>query len=527
MSTRVAPIVSLALLFAGPASAPVFAQGQHESNGNAGATALAGRLDKIIHERLKSEKFKPGPPADHSQIARRLHIDLTGRIPTLLQMRDYLENDSPKKYSDRVDELIASSDFARNFTHYYRSIFLTGTANAQGQQFQGQFESWLYNHLAAKTPFDKIAHEIITSTSNPGGQGPGAFNAVNENKAEHLAGSTARIFLGVKIECAQCHKHPFAKWTWQQFWETAAFFSGMQPLIPQPKGQTPVSANNLEITIPDTNKIVKAKFLTGEVPGELGTATPRGLLADWVTSSKNPYFAKSAVDHLWQYFFGVSLTEPILEPLDDTTPTHSELLDELANSFIASGFDVRFLIKAIVLTDAYKRASVALNPETRESIYFFAKMPIRGMMPEQLYDSFAEAADFRQEIGYNETVRFPGALAETPRQQFLNKFASQDRRIEMQTSILQALYLMNGKLLGDHVKLENNEALRTIATAPTSNTRRVETLYLMVLSRLPRADETEKMVRYIDNGGGTGDPGQAVAEIYWALLNTSEFMLNH
>ena len=204
-----------------------------------------------------------------------------------------------------------------------------------------------------------------------------------------------------------------------------------------------------------------------------------------MTSPKNPYFAKAAVDHVWQYFFGVSLIEPIFEPMDDITPAHPELLDELANSFIASGYDVRFLIRAIVLTDAYKRGSVALDPDTREPIYFFA----RNADPR--HDAGATLRQFRRSRRLSpgsqlqRTYPIPGGQGETPRQVFLNKFASQDRRIEVQTSILQALYLMNGKLLGDHVKLENNEALRTIATAPTSNIRRVETLYLMVLSRLP------------------------------------------
>ncbi|HYV37800.1 MAG TPA: DUF1549 domain-containing protein [Gemmataceae bacterium] len=533
MCLRLTQALGLAALLLALAPEHVLAQGGAKTQPAANdAQALAARLDKIIDKRLQKEKIKAGPKADDSTLVRRLHIDLTGRIPTLLEIRDYLDNDSPTKWAKRVDDLLASPLFAANFTHYYRSVLLTGTNNVQAQAIQGQFEGWLHGKLTNSDGFDKIAHEIVSAPVNRGGFSPSGFAIVNENKPENLAGASARVFLGVKIECAQCHKHPFAKWTRQQFWEYAAFFSEIQqqPVQPKPKGGGPVpnKLNRGEIRIPDSDKIVAAKFITGESPDWKDNPSTRTVLADWMTGPKNPFFAKAAADHVWQYFFGVSLTEPVFEPSDDTIPAHPELLDELAKSFIASGYDIKFLIKAVVLTEAYQRISVSMSQDNRDAINFFAKMPIRGMMPEQLFDCFAEAADFRQDINFNDPNRtqFRG-LAESPRQQFLNKFTSQDKRIETQTSILQALYLMNGKLLAEHTKLENNEALKTIATAPTPTARRVETLYLMVLSRLPRPDETSKMVRYIESGGGTNDPAQAVADVFWALLNSSEFMLNH
>ena len=367
---------------------------------------------------------------------------------------------------------------------------------------------------------------IAGQPNNQGGFSPAAFFFANENKAENIAGATARVFLGVKIECAQCHKHPFAKWKQQQFWEFAAFFAEMEG-VNRPKGPAPAGAKPRRIKIADTDKFAQAKFLTGEEPDWKDGVQSQAVLADWVTSPRNPYFAKAAVDHVWQYFFGVSLTDPILEPTDDSPPAHPQLLDELSKSFAASGFDIKYLVRALVLTEAYQRVSVALRQDSREEIQFFAKMPIRGMMPEQLFDSFAEATDYRQEVNYNEQFRQNFGGPETPRQVFLNKFTSQDKRIETQTSILQALYVMNGKFLAERVKLENNEALRTVATAPTTTARRVETLYLMVLSRLPRPEESILMSRFIETGGGTADPQQAVADVYWALLNSSEFMLNH
>jgi hypothetical protein len=530
MSRRLAGALGFATLLVGFLPSLALAQANGPTSRKE-AKALAERIDKIVNQRLVQEKVKAGAKADDAQFARRLHVDLVGKIPSLLEIKDYLENDSPDRLDDRLDELLESPQFIANWSHYWRSVMLSGTNNVQAFQFQVQFEGWLRDRLSKNVGYDKIAHELVSSQPFNNQQqqnSPAAFYFVNENKPENLAGSTARVFLGVKIECAQCHKHPFAKWTREQFWEYAAFFAGInQGNRPQPKGGKQPDANQRSIKIPETDKVVQAKFITGEVPDWKTGSVTRTVLADWIISPQNPYFAKAAVDHVWQYFFGVSLMEPIFEPTDDSPPAHPDLLDELARSFVESGYDLKFLIRAIAQTEAYQRASVALNADNREQIQLFSRMPVRGMMPEQLFDSFAEATDYRQQQNYNNMQFNQFGLPDGPRALFLAKFTTQDKRIETQTSILQALYLMNGKFLADRVRIENNKSLETIATAPTSTARRVETLYLMVLSRLPRQDETAKLVRYIETGGSSGNSQQAVADIYWALLNSSEFMLNH
>jgi hypothetical protein len=531
MSPRLATAFGCATLILGlaPGFALAQATGKEPANRKE-AKALAQRIDKIISDRLQREGIKPGPKANDAQFARRLHIDLAGKIPSLLEIRDYLDNDGLDKLDDRLDELLESQAFVDNWAHYWRSVMLSGTNNVQAQQFQFQFEGWLRDRLTKNIGYDKMARELISAApfNQQQQNSPAAFYFVNENKPENLAGSSARVFLGVKIECAQCHKHPFAKWTREQFWEYAAFFSGIQQGPRQPNQQKQPDPNIRSIKIPDTDKVVQAKFITGEVPEWQTGSQTRTVLADWLTSPKNPYFAKAAVDNVWQFFFGVSLMEPIFEPTDDSLPTHPELLDELAQAFMESGYDLKFLIRAIAQTEAYQRVSVSLNADNKDQIQLFARMPVRGMMPEQLFDSFAEATDYRQQPNYTQNFNQFG-LPDTPRAIFLAKFTSQERRIETQTSILQALYLMNGKFLAERVKIENNKSLETIATVQKLTTaRRVETLYLMVLSRLPRSEESAKMVAYIDGAEMRGSHAvQAVTDVYWALLNSSEFMLNH
>jgi len=477
---------------------------------------LANRIDRAINKKLAEEGVEPGKRAGLGQLARRLHIDLAGKIPTVVEFADLIDvtNDAPTKFEDRVDTLLASGSYSYNFTNYWRGILLYG-GNQQLIQNLPQFDLWLRNRLHQNVGYDKMTREILTSQGAPNpkapnqplpaGATPQAFYQVNAT-IENQAGSTARIFMGIKIECAQCHQHPFASWSRLQFWELAAFFD-----------------NNGTRRIPQTDIVAKAKYLTGEMPEVKGNSY-RVNLAEWLTTAQNPFFAKATVDHVWQYFFGVSLIEPILEATADSPPANPELLDELAKGFTDSGFDLKFLVRSIVLSDAYQRVSVALSEASKAELQLFAKVPVRGMLPEQLYDSIGVATGLKVDTAATQPGQPIRANPQNnQRQQFLNMFYSQDKRIESQTSILQALYLMNGPMVRDRASY----VLDTIGIQNTTTQRRVEAIYMLVLSRLPTPAEMERMSSFIERGGGSGDPRQAAADICWVLLNSSEFLLNH
>jgi hypothetical protein len=499
--------------------------------------ALAERIDKMIEARWKEAGVKPAPPANDHQFFRRLNIDLNGRIPSLTDLRDFIEDDTPDKRPWWIDRVLDYEDLQRtrlfpaHFAAVMRSWMLTGNnANFQIQALQPGFEAWLNEHLTKNTPYDQLVRDLIVSQPlNRGGATPQAFYIDNENKPENLASATSRVFLGVKLECAQCHPHPFAKWTKNQFWEYAAFFSGFNRFAPQ-QGRRPVQPavllNANEIKIPGTDKVVKARFLDGKQPQFKNGEDPRQVLVDWMVAQDNPFFARAAVDHLWSYFFGVSLLEPIMEPADDGLPTHPQLLDMLAKEFRASGHDLRFMIRAIVNTKAYQRGSSSPHA-SKDDVYYFARMPVRGMSPEQLYDSVAEATGLDEKRTGPQQFQPQPFNQQTPRRDFIARFSSQDKRTESQTSILQALFLMNGKFLADRTRPDRNDSLKTLITQPTSVARKVDTLYFMALSRAPRQEELDRLVRYVESGGPTGDQGRALSDIYWALLNCGEFCLNH
>jgi hypothetical protein len=507
---------------------------------------LSKWIDEYLARRWKELKVEPAPLAEDAIFYRRLHLDLVGKIPDLIRLTDFLDNKRDSKRWEAVEVCLQDDATARHFANLWRTIIIGRSSNQQFQFFFPQFEAWLQDRIKKNTPLNELTREVLQAQVSGNGQfggggfGPGtqpltptAFFAVNEGKAENLAGATARVFLGVKIECAQCHKHPFAKWSREQFWEFAAFYSG-QNAFAQPqqvrKGEKPVSFTpGREIVIPELKKVVKAKFLNGKEPDWGASSDSRRVLADWVTSPENPYFARAMADHLWAYFFGVSLLEPILEPSDDSPVTHTELLDKLAHELVAHKFDQMFLVRALVHTKAYQRSSGGPELATKEDYDLFLRMPIRSLTPEQIYDSVAVATNIKEQTT-NYDPRFGGnpfVQNNSPRGQFLQKFGTQDRRYDPQTSILQALFMMNGKFLNERTRTETNEDLKTVARFNKTNAAKISTMYRWVLSRPPRAEELERHVAYLESGGPTHNHERAIEDIYWALLNSPEFLLNH
>ena len=294
---------------------------------------------------------------------------------------------------------------------------------------------------------------------------------------------------------------PFAKWTRQQFWETAAFFG--------PAG---------EVRFLDTGAVVKARFLDGTAPE--GAVPPRIALAEWVTSKTNPSFARAAVNRVWEYLLGTGLVEPVGEEGEnaDNRTSHPDLLDLLATQFAAHDFDLKYLIKAVMLSKPYQLSSRETHASQADP-RAFGRTCVRGLSPEQLFDSLMVAGGIGQA---------PETDSRSLRADFLQRFATQGKRSEQPTSILQALHMMNGKLVSDASSLEHNTNLIVIARGKTIRTsRKVEQLFLIALARKPTSAESTRLTEYVDRGGPTHDPVRALCDVFWALLNSGEFALNH
>jgi hypothetical protein len=510
---------------------------------------LARKIDEALAKRWATAKVEPAPRADDAEFLRRVYLDLAGRIPTAAEARAFLTDTRPDRRARLVEQLLASPRYAAHFANVWRAVFIPEANNNFIVRIQqNTFESWLKKQLTKNTGYDQIARELLTvpvSGDGPaaalalfgGGNGPSplAFYSAKEFKAENLAASTARVFLGASVECAQCHNHPFADWKREQFWEFAAFFSGIRSQRAMdfllPGREVP---NQRELTIPGTTKVVQAKFLDGSQPAWKEKTSTRTTLGEWVTGRNNPYFARAATNRLWAYFLGTGLIEPVDEVANVGTANQSELLDLVAKDFAASGFDLKYLIRALTSTRAYHLSSAGTH-KGQEDATLFARMPLRGLTPEQLFDSVATATGYRDSGSNGDDLA--SAITGGPRSarsEFLTKFGNlAERPVEAQTSILQALTLMNGKVIADATSLGRSETLAAVADAPFASTGdRVEALYLSTLSRRPTDRERDRAVRFVEDAVRSGGNdrqayGNALADVFWALLNSSEFSLNH
>ena len=498
---------------------------------------LAAVVDRRLDEKRRENQVEPAPPASDAEFLRRVTLDIAGRIPSVAEARAFLDDPSPGKRRALVERLLAGPGYPSHFTDVWRALLLPNLNDDFTLKFFSPgFDSWLRREFAEGAPYDAMVREILTA---PLGEGrtpsplpyrqevkpsPLAFYAANDAKPENLAASSARAFLGVRIECAQCHDHPFASWKRDQFWSLAAFFAGVE----RPKQmdceifQGREVPGRRELAISGGPKMVPARFLDGSEPPWRSKSSSRALLADWVVARDNPYFARAAANRVWSLFFGTGLVDPVDDLSPQNPPSHPELLDELAEGFASHRHDFKFLVRALTSTRAYQASSAGYVADPDEA-RLFARMPARGMTPEQFYASFVQATGVKRE---KDT---PFSFNESPRSDFLEAFAGQDGRpLERRTSIRQSLILMNGRLTSDATDLARGASLPAIADAYfLDTTGKVEALFLAALTRRPTDLELTRLVAYVDRGGPTFDPKKALGDVFWSLLNSSEFLLNH
>ena len=477
------------------------------------------------------------PPADDAEYLRRVYLDLVGKIPTAAEARDFLDDSSPDKRSRLVEELLDSSAYLTHATEVYRALLLPeADTERQIGALTPTFEAWLRKKIVDEAGYDQIVREVLTvrlgSSGRRGGNAqdphaepsPLAYYVAKDAKPENLAAGAARTFLGIRLECAQCHNHPFDRWKREQFWGLAAFFAGVsKPGKENAHGAIREIADRRELAIPETTQIVKAAFLDNKRPEWQRRASGREVLAGWVTAADNPYFSKAAVNRVWARFFGTGIVDPVDDFRDDNPPSHPELLDLLAREFRSHGYDLKFLIRAVTATRAYGLTS-AVGPSELAPANLFAAMPVRTLSPGQLFEALAQATGFRD--------RAPG-------QGFFNEGSAKDRFVDLfmnrdekptegETTILQALALMNGPFVATATNVEASETLAALAEAPYLDTQgRLETLYLAALTRRPRAGELAKLVPYVELGSPSGDHARALGDVFWAMLNSPEFRFNH
>ncbi len=493
------------------------------------ATPLAVRIDAQIQGALSDTTL--APRASDAEFLRRVHLDLIGRIPTVAEARAFLDSTSPQKRPALVESLLATPEYTANAARLWRTVLVPqATTNLQTQYLGVSVEAWVREKLRSGVTDAGLVRDLLTARldyldwtpekkANPAsGLSPVGFYQANDLKPETVSAAVSRVFLGLKLECAQCHDHPFDVWTQKQAWESAAFFASVAPLSAEDLAVEGLS-NRKTLKIADTGKTATAKFLDGKpMIGE----NPRVAFADWLTSNDNPHFAHVMANRVWANLFGVGLVDPLDDWGPHNLPSHPELLDELAEAYRTGGFDPKVLIRAIMATDAYQRTSRLTDP-SQTNPQSFARMTVKGLSAEQLFDSLSVATGYRDTPPSTDAAF--GWPARSPRGVFIAKFGGGAARTDMQVSILQALSLMNGEWLAKQTDPTDGATVKAIASAPFfDDAARVEALFLATLSRRPTKVEA---ARYLEHFKNADDTHRAVADLLWVLVNSQEFLVNH
>jgi hypothetical protein len=498
------------------------------------AADLAARIDQRLEALWRSAQITPAPAANDGEFLRRVSLDIVGRIPRVADVHQFLRDASADKRDRLVDLLLDDPRYAVHFANVWRAELVPEvTAHREAAAFQAGFEAWLQARLRAGVSYDRLVRELLTVPIASGKDGdsdarndtpvlrdptrpnPLAFFAVKEARPENLAAAVSRTFLGIRLECAQCHNHPFAKWSQEQFWQQAAFFAGIER---QGKGIfAPLSevADRRELTPPERLGPQAAEFLDGTRPTWKVGQSSRVALAEWVTSPKNPYFARAAANRLWAHFFGIGLVEPADDFRDDNPASDAETLEILTQSLVESGFDLKHLIRGICRSRAYQRTSTWTHA-SQDTTALPARTTVKALTPEQLFDSLALATGYRDE-------QDKGAA----RRQFSARFNLVGSRGEPETSVQQALTLLNGRFVTWATDPEANPTLIAVTQTPGMTLpERIEALYLATLSRKPSAAEQERLLRRFEKAERPHE-AQQLADVFWVLLNSAEFRLNH
>lgn len=491
------------------------------------ATEMARRIDELIAQRWSELEVRPSPPASDSALLRRLYLDLTGVIPRVSSARAFLDDQTDDKRARLIDALLESPAHVTHMASTWRNILLSGRFGAEQLDDIIGIQTWLRDQFVQNMRYDRIVADFLVATGE-GRSGPAVFYTSQDLQPEKLASSTARIFLGLRVQCAQCHDHPFDHWTQRDFWGFAAFFARLPQTNNAPR--TNLRLEDLdqgEVMLPNTEEVVFPRYLGGDLADESEGGTRRLQLAIWMASRDNPYLARAAVNRVWAHMMGRGLVEPLDDFGDHNPPCHPELLDELAAYFIRTRFDLRQLFRTLANTRVYQLSSEGhdapvLPPDS------FARMAVKALTPEQLYDCLNRSLMRRPQAERLPNAFAPNRLLDRQRLAFIVKMQSpSETSTEYWGGVPQALTLMNGSEIEEATNLETGGLLTSLEAPLFTDEERVETLFLATLSRRPSDEERIKFVVHVNRASSTSNRRRALGDCLWALLNSGEFALNH
>lgn len=518
-------------------------------------------IDREISSKWQQHQITPAPAADDAAFLRRVFLDLGGVIPTYEEAIAFLDDTSPDKRAKLIEKLLASPRYAQHQADVWdMTLFGREPPGYEAAKREG-FQVWLREAFAKNMPYDELARRLLKAEGNTAEDGAPMYLVQYIRHPEDAAVAISQTFLGVQLQCARCHDHPYETWTQLDFYGMAAFFSRLEM----------VKAGKAKVEDKELDKIYVAEMNTGDIkftgpatdatPGKKGEpVAPKFLLAaaleepdlsaefkdekrpkegevppspkfsrkdklaEWITSPDNPYFARAIVNRIWAQYMGRGLVHPIDNMSESNTPSHPALLEALTRDFVAHKYDIQHLVREIISSDAYQLASIG---EVGDAMPLsFERARTRPLSAEELLESWRVATRY-DEMAKQTNKEMKGRYYGVTFDYIRRYFGEPNNGVgDFQGGMHEHLYLNNGEL-GRLITSEKGGLCDELMKSEGEWPAKVERLYISILSRRPSPEEQAKFVEYITSETEKDRQSERLREAMWVLMTCSEFRFNH
>lgn len=490
-------------------------------------------VDELIFSKLRRLNIIPSPLSSDREFLRRVYLDTVGLLPTLDETARFLESKDPEKRAKLIDELLERPEFAEVWATEFGDLLRVGLLDQRAKGGRLMYR-WLRKAMLEDKPFNQFATELITASGNLYFNATSNFYYITEfSEPENIATNISQVFLGVRIECARCHNHPWEKWTQEDFWGFSAFFGRMGVKDTYQNDESEITLKPVgEVISPKTKKRVEPKYLDGPTETERLDEDIREKLARWVTSPENPWFARAIVNRVFKHYMGRGIVEPVDDFRVTNPPTNEALLDALAKDFVQHGYHLRHTIRLILNSRAYQLSSEP-NQTNRGDSLNYSHYYVKRLWAEELIDAMTEVTGVPEKFpGYMLGTRAMTIPQGAPTY-FLQTFGRLKAREvicerDNQPDVAQTMHLISGQTIQKQITGKDGTLDRWLADPAVRDEEIARRLFVATLVRPPTERELAQVIESIRTGGSTGGARrQAFEDVLWSIFNSKAFIFNH
>jgi hypothetical protein len=484
-------------------------------------------VDTLLHEKFKKLRIIPSELCSDEEFLRRATLDITGRVPTVDEYNAFLADADPKKRDKLVDDLLGRKEFVELWVMKWAELLTIRTTNQISYKSMLLYYTWLQDKIANNVPMNIMVQDLLAS--NGGTFANAATNYYqNERDTLKVAENVAQVFMGMRIQCAQCHNHPFDRWTMDDYYSFAAFFSQIgRKTAEDPREIIVFNSGSGVVRHPVGNRVMEPKFLGGETPDVKGKDR-RQIMADWLASSENPYFARNLSNIVWAHFFGQGIINEVDDVRVSNPPVNVALLDTLASKFTEYNYDFKKIVRDICTSRAYQ-LSTGTNETNKKDSRNFSHASLRRMRAEIMLDAITQITSTSNKFpGLPSGARAVQIANGNTSTYFLTTFGRAKREtvcaceVKMEPNLSQALHMLNGDTV--NAKIQQGKLIPTRLGEEVPVPQILEELYIRCLCRKPTEKELTNLMEIISQ---EENKQQALEDTFWALLNSREFLFNH